>query len=126
MISFTSTTDFIPIWNDNEKNENPIKIELKPLNTSNYYTLLGISNAIYTKGEKGKDGTVDVEKLVKYIPDLSRVYQENVEIKANLLMDGKLMTISQVINSNVFLGLVLEIFYKLIDISIVNRGVKKK
>lgn len=127
MLKFTSKEKFIPTWNENEKQENPIELELGSLNMSDYYTLLDISNNVYEEAKSEEEkATVDLKKLSEHIFVLKDIYSKNVKIKANLLLDDKLMTVDQIMDSNVFTGLVMEILYTLINISIVNKGIKKK
>lgn len=127
MLKFTSKEKFIPTWNENEKQENPIELELEPLNMSDYYKLLDISNNVYEEAKSEEEkATVDLKKLSEHIFVLKDIYSKNVKIKANLLLDDKLMIVDQIMDSNVFTGLVMEILYMLINISIVNRGIKKK
>lgn len=127
MIEFESKIKFIPTWNDNDKSEKPIEIELKPLNVSDYYSLVSITNKAYIKPKSDKEKPfIDIPLMFQQSVELEKIYNGNVEVKSNLLMDNKVITVAQMFSNICFALLIIEINNKLLTVSTISEGLKKK
>lgn len=116
----TQTKQFIPKWNDNDKNTNPITVNLKPLNTKSYWQIMAICQSIQD------NQNINPNEIPEIIENLRPIFQKNIESISNLTIDNKQMQSGDIVNYPALIELMTEIMFELINISSFTDKDKKK
>ena len=116
--------EFIPVWNENRKQAEPIKLELKFLDIENYCELIDISQGARENIEKGK--IKDFSSVGKLASRMLPVFKTNIVKISNLTIDNRPIKIEELVLSPEFIELNSEIMNEMILNTMVSDTDKKK
>src|SRR3972149_1930631 len=121
----TQPYNYIPEWNDNRDDENPIAVRIKPLELGDFWELVKLGQLaakIIGKDfmEASKD---DIKKVMEdYKPYLSKYV---LEIQ-NIDIDGRVIVVTELADRIEFTALLMEIVAELVRHGQVKEADKKK
>lgn len=111
----TQESQYIPKWNNNDKVTDPITLNLKVLNSKDYWQLM----AICKKLDSGND-------VQTYLESLRSIFQKYITSIQNLTVDNKVLSPSNLVDYPVLFSLLTELMLELVNQSSITENDKKK
>ncbi|MDI6756444.1 MAG: hypothetical protein QME32_00310 [Endomicrobiia bacterium] len=123
----TKTVTFVPQWNGNDKEAEPIRLELARLTLEDYWKVATVCSYFGEFNRSGLDVSVakiaSCGEVVKEITPLIKKYVVGI---SGLYVDDVLAKAEDLSGTAQFLPLILEIIGELLRISTIDEALKKK
>lgn len=114
--SFSKDVEYVPEWQGNSELPKKEQFSCK-LTTLNMASLMLIADAFSEAGVTGENTTVEPNKMKPILDQIGPLLPKHVEVNGLFDDKGAKITIEEIVEYPVFLGLAIELLMKLSEIS---------
>ena len=122
----TKNRIFIPLWDGNREEAEPVKIELARLSLEDYWKVATICTSIGTMAKAEGDFLARFASAGDIIKEITPLLKRYIVSMQNLTVDDNPAKPEDLTKTSLFLSLVMEILAELLSISTLDASIKKK
>lgn len=120
----TGTVSFVPKWNDNDKESEPIQFELSRLTFEDYWRAMAVCS--YLGDSQNKTDAAKIASCGEIIREITHLVKKYVIGVSGLYVDDALAKSEDLTKTAQFFPLIIETIGELLRISTLDDGLKKK